>query len=97
MANGPEIEMDEVGDVVMGLADGVWGLVKGGIAGLLRVGVNSKGAYLRVGYAIISGESTWCIKTLWLHTRPKRRSCSAGLSSIGHLMQGQAWSAGSRE
>ena len=55
--------MDEVGDVVMGLADGVWGLVKGGIAGLLRVGVHSKGAYLRVGYAIISGESTWCIKT----------------------------------
>jgi hypothetical protein len=41
-ANGPE--MDEVGDVVMGLADGVWGLVKGGIAGLLRVGVHTKGA-----------------------------------------------------
>ena len=60
-ANGPE--MDEVGDVVMWLADGVWGLVKGGIAGLLRVSVHSKCAYLRVGYAIISGESTWCIKT----------------------------------
>ena len=30
---------------------------------MLRVGVYSKGVYLRMGYAFISGENKWCIQT----------------------------------
>jgi hypothetical protein len=44
----------------VGLSDGLWSLVLGNIAGLLRVGtVTQHGKYLPIGESLISGETSW--------------------------------------
>ena len=54
-ANGPVLE--DADGFAMGLVDGVWRLVHGNIAGVVRVGCSIKGKYLHVGIIVVSGEN----------------------------------------
>lgn len=49
------------------LSDGVWALVRGGVAMLLRVStVTRNGHNMDVGFAVASGESAWVARQLHL-------------------------------
>jgi hypothetical protein len=54
--------LDEKTGIALGMVDGVWKLVKSGLAGVVRVGVTTvDNQFVDVAIIIVSGESQWSI------------------------------------